>query len=282
MSMENAATFRQKLRGGGPALGTCVSFTDPTVTEALSTILDFVWIDMEHSVLSLEAVQGHVMATKATSTAALVRVPWNDPVLIKPVLDLGADGIIVPNVRSADEARRAVAACRYPPEGIRGFGPRRPSKYGRIPGPEFCRAANAAVLVVPQIEHLDAVRQLDEILAVPGVATIVIGPNDLSGSMGRMGEPGHPEVRAAILSIFERARHRAIPVGIAVGENEETVRGWAERGAAWISMGNDASLLLSSAARVISQLRPRPLLPAEATTRSRSRRSKRSAFRNIR
>jgi 2-keto-3-deoxy-L-rhamnonate aldolase RhmA len=263
--MENAPVFRQKLRRGTLALGTCVSFTDPTVTEALSTILDFVWIDMEHSVLSLEAVQGHVMATKATSTAALVRVPWNDPVLIKPVLDLGADGIIVPNVRSAEEARRAVAACLYPPDGIRGFGPRRPSKYGRVPGPELCRAANAAVLVVAQIEHLDAVRALDEILSVPGLSSIVIGPNDLSGSMGHMAEPGHPEVRAAIESIVDRARRRGVPVGIAVGENEDVVRGWAERGASWVSMGNDASLLLATAGRVASSLRKLPYAALEVS-----------------
>ena len=263
--MENSAAFRQKLRRDTPALGTCVSFTDPTVTEALSTILDFVWIDMEHSVLSLEAVQGHVMATKATPTAALVRVPWNDAVLIKPVLDLGADGIIVPNVRSAEEARRAVAACLYPPDGVRGFGPRRPSKYGKIPGPEFCRAANASLIVVAQIEHLDAVRQLDEILSVPGLSTIVVGPNDLSGSMGHMANPSHPEVRAAIESIFERAARRKVPVGIAVPEKEDVVLNWAERGASWISMGNDASLLLSTAGRLAASLRKLPIAAVESS-----------------
>ncbi len=263
--MDNALPFREKLRRGSLALGTCVSFTDPTVTEALSTILDFVWIDMEHSVLSLEAVQGHVMATKATLTAALVRVPWNDAVLIKPVLDLGADGIIVPNVRSAEEARRAVAACLYPPDGVRGFGPRRPSKYGRIPGPEFCRAANGAVIVVAQIEHIAAVRQLDEILSVPGLTSIVIGPNDLSGSMGHMAHPGHPEVRSTIESIVERSRRREVPVGIAVSENEDVVRGWAERGVSWISMGNDASLLLSTAGRTVAALRKPPFAALEAS-----------------
>jgi 2-dehydro-3-deoxyglucarate aldolase/4-hydroxy-2-oxoheptanedioate aldolase len=257
MTMNNATPFRQKLQHGPPALGTCVSFTDPTVTEALSTLLDFVWIDMEHSVLSLEAVQGHVMATKATATAALVRVPWNDPVLIKPVLDLGADGVIIPNVQSAEEARRAVAACLYPPQGIRGFGPRRPSKYGQITGPEVCRAANASLVVAIQIEHIDAIRQLDEIMAVPGVTTIVIGPNDLSGSMGRMAQPGHPEVRAAIESAFDRARRAGMPIGIAVGEDPEVLAGWIDRGASWVSMGNDASLLLATATRVAAQLRSR-------------------------
>src|SRR5439155_26617319 len=127
----------------------------------------------------------------------LVRVQWNDPVLIKPVLDIGAAGVIVPSVSTADEARRAVAACRYPPDGIRGFGPRRPSNYGRLGGPEFCKAANEAVIVIIQIEHIHGVNNLDEILAVPGLTGILVGSNDLSGSMGHMGEPRHPDVLRA-------------------------------------------------------------------------------------
>jgi len=117
--MENASKFRDKLRRGQIALGCGVSFTDPTVCELFSHVLDFVWIDMEHNALSLETVQSHIMATKGSDTAALVRVPWNDPVLIKPVLDIGADGIVAPLVRTVEDVRLAVAACRYPPEGIR-------------------------------------------------------------------------------------------------------------------------------------------------------------------
>ena len=143
MSWDHADTFREKLRRGKVCLGTVISLTDPTVTEALCPLFDFLWIDMEHSVLSLEAVQAHVMAARGSGAATLVRVPWNDPVLVKPVLDLGASGVIVPMVRTADDVRRAVAACLYPPEGVRGFGPRRPSQYGRLGGPEFCREANA-------------------------------------------------------------------------------------------------------------------------------------------
>lgn len=134
--MENASKFRDKLRRGQLCLGSFITCTDPTITEALCSVSDFVWIDMEHNALSLEAVQAHLMATKGSDTTGLVRVPWNDPVLIKPVLDIGADGVVVPLVRTADDVRRAVAACRYPPEGIRGFGPRRASGYGRLGGPE--------------------------------------------------------------------------------------------------------------------------------------------------
>src|SRR5437870_5642771 len=151
--MQTAIGFREKLQRGELCLGVGITFADPTVTEALCNSFDFLWIDMEHSALSLETVQGHIMATKGSDTTPIVRVPWNDPVLIKPVLDIGAAGIIVPLIRTADDARRAVSACLYPPEGIRGFGPRRPSNFGRLGGPEFCRTANATVLPMVQIEH---------------------------------------------------------------------------------------------------------------------------------
>jgi 2-keto-3-deoxy-L-rhamnonate aldolase RhmA len=149
--MENALKFREKMRNGQVCFGTGITFTDPTVTEALSGSLDFVWIDMEHSGLSLESVSNHILATKGTEAAPLVRVQWNDPVLIKPVLDIGAAGVIVPMIRTAEEAEKAVSACLYPPKGLRGFGPRRPSDYGRRFGPDFCRKANEAILVFAQL-----------------------------------------------------------------------------------------------------------------------------------
>src|SRR5262245_55789831 len=109
--MDNAQKFKDKIAKGNLCLGTGITFTDPTVTEALSRFLDFLWIDMEHNALSLEAVQSHIMCANGSEAAALVRVPWNDPVLIKPVLDIGADGVIVPMVRTAEEALRAAQAC---------------------------------------------------------------------------------------------------------------------------------------------------------------------------
>jgi 2-keto-3-deoxy-L-rhamnonate aldolase RhmA len=120
-------------------------------------------------------------------------------------------------------------------------------------------------VVVLQIEHIDAVRDLDRILSVPGVTSIVIGPNDLSGSMGRMAQPGHPEVRSAIESAIDSARRAGMPVGIAVGEDPEALAGWIDRGASWVSMGNDASLLLATASRVAGQLRARPRVRLEAS-----------------
>ena len=111
--------FVEKIRKGGVCIGVGITFTDATATEALCDLLDFVWIDMEHNALSLETVQAHIIATKASRTVPLVRVCTNDPVLIKTVLDIGAAGIIVPMVRTVQEATLAVRRCRYPPQGIR-------------------------------------------------------------------------------------------------------------------------------------------------------------------
>lgn len=247
--------FLERMRNGEVSLGTCISFTDPTVTEALSSAVDFIWIDMEHNALSLESVQGHIMATIGSDTTPLVRVPWNDPVLIKPVLDIGAAGVIVPFVRTVDDVRRAVAACRYPPEGVRGYGPRRPSNYGRMGGAELCKALNAAMITIVQIEHIDAVNTIDGILAVPGLSAIVIGSNDLSGSMGHMGEPRHPEVLGAIERVIDRARQANVFVGIAIGDDVDMLNGWVDKGVQWLAMGGDFSLLVRAITEVAGKVR---------------------------
>jgi 2-keto-3-deoxy-L-rhamnonate aldolase RhmA len=252
--MENALKFRKKIRSGQVCFGTGITFTDPTVTEALTSSLDFVWIDMEHNGLSLETVQAHIMATKGSDTAPLVRVRWNDPVLIKPVLDIGAAGVIVPMVRTAEEAARAVAACLYPPQGIRGFGPRRPSNYGRNFGSEFCKAANETIIVIAQIEHIDAVNNIDEILKVPGLTGIVMGPYDLSGTMGHMGEPNHPEVLQAIDTVIAKARKTSLFVGTGVAD-PQTGKEWVGKGVNWLTLSNDFMLLVKIVSESVAQAR---------------------------
>lgn len=253
--MENAHYFRDRLASGRTLLGTCITFTDAAVTEALTGVLDFVWIDTEHNPLSLERVQGHLMATKGTQTTPLVRVPANDPALIKPVLDIGAAGVIVPLVKSADDVRLAVAACRYPPEGIRGFGPRRPSGYGARGGAEFCQLANQTLITIVQIEQLEAYKNLDEILAVPGLTSIVVGPNDLAASLGFTGQPRHPEVIRAIDTIIAKAKAAGVPMGIAVGAEPEMLIEWADKGVAWLAMAADYGLLVRAATHSAQRVR---------------------------
>jgi len=252
--MQNSIHFLDKLKRGGIPLGTIVSFNDPTVTEAVCRDLDFVWIDSEHSAMSLPVVQGHVMATNGSRAAAIVRVPWNDPVLIKPILDMGADGIVVPLVRTVEDARRAVAACKYPPEGVRGYGPRRPSDYWRKGGPEFVKEMNDSVLVILQIEHIEAVNNIDEMLKVPGITSLVIGSNDLSGSMNLLGQPRHPQVLAAIETVIAAAHRAGVYVGIGIGNDSAVINEWIAKGMQWVAMGTDVGLMLTGLNQVMEEV----------------------------
>jgi len=195
--VENRPNVFERMKQGETVLGTVITLNDPIVTEALCNLYDFLWIDTEHNPFPLDVVQGHLLAAKGTGVTMLVRVAWNDPVLIKPVLDIGAHGVIVPMVSTVEDVKRAVAACRYPPEGIRGYGPRRPSNYGRLGGPDFCKAANDAMHTVVQIELADAVTNIEGIVRVAGLSGVLIGSNDLSGSLGVMGQPRHPKVLSA-------------------------------------------------------------------------------------
>jgi len=255
--MKNAMKFREKIQRHHVCLGAGITCYDPTITDALCPVVDFVWIDMEHNALSLETVQAHIMATQGSDTAELVRAPSPAPALIKTVLDVGADGIIVPNVRTPEEARKVVAACRYPPEGIRGYGPRRPSGYGRTGGSAFCKAANQAVIAIAQIEHIDAIRSIDEILAVPGLDSIVFGPNDLSGSMGHMGQPKHPDVYQAMETAASKTLNSKVSLGIGAGDLDD-MRDWIARGAHWLAVDDDISFLIKAAEESMATLR-RPL-----------------------
>jgi 2-keto-3-deoxy-L-rhamnonate aldolase RhmA len=260
-AMKNALKFREKIARHHVCLGAGITFYDPTVTDALCPLFDFVWIDMEHNALSLESVQGHIIATQGSETAAIVRVPSHDPALIKTVLDLGADGIIVPNVRTLEEAQRTVAACRYPPEGIRGYGPRRPSGYGRTGGPAFCQAANRAVIAITQIEHIDAIRDIDRILAIPGLDSIVFGPNDLSGSMGHMGQPKHPAVVEAIESAVAGALRTKVAIGFGGGDLDD-LSYWIKKGAHWLVADDDVAFMIAKAEEMVAKLRHVPAPPA--------------------
>ena len=253
--MENADKLRRKWQEEQLPIGCGISFSDPAIAEAMSNVLDFLFIDMEHNALSLETVQAHIMATRGSDAAALVRVPWNDPVLIKPVLDIGADGICVPLIRTADDARLSVQSCLYPPDGIRGFGPRRPLKYGLVKDRDYCQVANKKIIVIVQIEHIDAVNNLDEILAVPGVTAVLVGPNDLSGSMGLMGQTNHPDVVSAIETTVAKCRKAGVFVSIGLADNPDLLIDWVDKGMQWILAGVDWAVLMGGILSVSTRLR---------------------------
>lgn len=236
--------FRRKLTSDTLCLGASVTFTDPTVTEALCDSVDFIWIDTEHSPTNLESVTGHLIAAKACGTAALVRVPTSETAYLKRVLDAGADGVVVPQVRSADEVRRVVSDCRYPPQGSRGFGPRRPSNYGRIGGDMYVDTMNKDIFVAVQIEHVDAYRDLDEIVTIPGLDSLVVGPMDLSGSMGLLGKFDHPDVAQAIETIIAKSREAGLFVGMGMGADANLALHWAGKGMQWIQLGCDFEYMI--------------------------------------
>lgn len=241
--MNNVNRIRRKLLERELFLGMPVSFADPMVSEVvIQAGYDFIFIDMEHGAFTLQTALGHLIAMRGSDTAAFIRVPWADPVQIKPIIELHPAGIIVPMVRTAEEAATAVAACKYPPKGNRGFAPNRGVGYGSLSTAEYLDNADEQTLVIVQIEHIEAVENLDAILATPGIDTILIGPYDLSGSMGLLGQVTHPKVVAAIDQVVTRAVDVGIPIGFA-GCPADAMADWFEKGVSWFSLAGDTGLL---------------------------------------
>ena len=255
MYYERSLALKKRFRAGETTFGAFVSFQDPGSAEIMAgTGFDWVFIDMEHSPFDLKSLQHVLMAFSGRSTVPIVRVPWNDRIRIKQALDLGAEGILVPMVSSPVEAQAAMAACKYPPMGIRGFGPWRASDYYRRTE-EYIRRANDGIILIPQIEHEDGVRQIEEILEVPGIDAVCMGPMDLSGSMGILGQLEHPRVAEAIDRVLSAAKRRGLPVCVPMETSLETQLAWARKGANCVVAGEDHGLLRRAAAAALEQYR---------------------------
>jgi 2-keto-3-deoxy-L-rhamnonate aldolase RhmA len=256
MSLNNIEKFKKTIQEGRTCVGVPITLSDPTVSELMADAgYDFIWIDMEHAPVDLHVALQHVMAVRGTGTAPFIRVPWNDPVLIKPVLEFEPAGIIVPMIRTATEAELAVKACKYPPVGIRGFGPRRGIKFGGKDMDQYLQEADDRTLVIIQIEHIDAVNNLDEILQVEGLDSICIGPNDLSGSIGRLGQTTHPAVVKMIDTIVAKVKASPLMLGVATGYSEGNAQFWLDRGVNWIALNTDCVNMYLWAKKVVDGVR---------------------------
>jgi len=252
MKINNFEKFMEKAQSGTPASGMVITLKDPAVSELAGDAgYDFTWIDMEHSPLTLTDAANHIMALRGTNCAPLVRVPWNEPGIIKPVVDLAPAGIIVPMVLNAEDLEVAVSALRYPPEGTRGCGLRRSIHYGAKPISQYFAESAHEPLIIAQIEHIEAVRNLDKILAVKHLGSICIGPYDLSGSIGKFGQPNDPEVRKLVDEICAKA-HKA---GIMVGAFAEDPELWAHRRLNWAALTTDCGAIFSISAEKIQSLK---------------------------
>lgn len=250
------ADFLHRLKRGEMLLGTMVTLGASEISEILALAgFDWLFVDGEHGPLGVGDLK-NIIQTVGNQSAVLVRVPAIDEIPIKAALDLGADGIIVPQVSTVDQAQQVVQYSRYPPLGCRGVGLGRAHGYGASFN-EYMQTANQRVCVVIQAEHIDAVNNIKEIVQVDGIDSVLVGPYDLSASMGRMGEVDHPEVVEAIEHVAEVCRIAKLPLGI-FGTSAEAVRPYMERGFNLIVAGTDTGFLMASAGALLQQLRAQP------------------------
>jgi 2-keto-3-deoxy-L-rhamnonate aldolase RhmA len=252
--LQRSTSLKERIRNGQPTFGAWLTIPSLDVAEIMAGLgYDWVMIDAEHAPFDLGTLQTALAAFNGSKTVPLVRVASQDPMLIKQALDLGAEGVVVPQIENADEAKHAVAATKYPPEGTRGFGPRRASRY-LAQVDQYYEAANAATLVVLQIESVNAVAAIAEIVAVPGIDVVFVGPMDLSISAGVPRQTGHPLVISAIDTVLSCCRAEGIPVCTGLSSPDVAAER-SSRGAIFILTGTDHRLLQDAGVAKLHELR---------------------------
>ena len=230
--------FRQDLIARKKLIGCWCSLGSPITTEVMGLAgFDWLLLDGEHAPNDVLSFIPQLMALKDSASAPVVRPPWNDAVIIKRLLDAGFYNFLIPFVESADDAKRAVAATRYPPQGVRGVSvSHRSNRYGTVP--EYFEVINDNISVIVQIESRKAVAVIDEICAVEGVDCVFIGPSDLAAGYGYLGNPLHPEVQQAMQKIIASAKAHGKPAGI-LAPVEADARRYLEMGLTFVAVGSD-------------------------------------------
>jgi 2-keto-3-deoxy-L-rhamnonate aldolase RhmA len=214
--------LKRNLAAGKVCLGATLTMNSPVVAEILSHIgLDWLWFETEHSSLDDDIVLGMLQAANGADVSTVIRVPWNDKTMIKRALDLGPDGIILPLVNTREEAEYAVRAMKYPPMGERGAGLGRAQCYGMHMG-EYLQTANDEVTTILMIEHIKAVENIEQIIAVKGVDSVMVGALDLSGSMGMLGQTSDPKVEGAVQKVLAACKKAGMPCGIITVSPDQT------------------------------------------------------------
>lgn len=243
-------SFRKRLREGRPLIGALLQMPLPEVAEIYATAgYDWLFIDLEHSPNGARHAQD-ILTAVDSRVPCVVRVAWNDEASLKKALDIGATGVIVPLVNTAEDARLAVGRCKYPPTGFRSVGITRAQRFD-LEFTEYMQRANDDIAVIVQIEHIDAVRNIDAILDVPGIDGVFVGPFDLSGSMNKPGQINDPEVQAAIAQIVKACERRDIAL-CAYAHTPEHARTYMKLGYRVIGLCTDF-ITLARAARAYLQ-----------------------------
>ncbi len=247
--------LKQKLRQGQPVFGGLLRTPEPTMVEVLGYAgYDYVVLDAEHGAHSFEALDSLILTAYASDITPIVRVNENSPGLIMRVLDIGAQGVLVPHIKGPEDARRAVAAAMYPPDGARGIGPNRGSQFGAIPSQEYFKSINDAVAVLLMMEEAEAVENIEAITEVKGITALSIGLSDLSGSLGVPGQADHPSVQAAVAKLMAAAARKGIPVSLSVRSVEE-VREALHKGARMASIGTLETVLYQALKGWLAQVK---------------------------
>src|SRR4051794_35158517 len=245
-------TFKRAIKEGRRQIGLWSSLSSNISVEILAgSGFDWLLLDTEHSPNDLPMVYSQLQAAVGGTAHPIVRVPWNDTVVIKRYLDAGVQSFLIPYVQNEEEARRAVAATRYPPDGVRGFASAsRASGFGRVK--DYYARCHEEICVLVQVETGHALENLEAIARVDGVDGVFIGPGDLSADLGYLGQPGHPAVTEAIENAIGRIKACGKPPGILTGD-EALARRFIEKGCLFTAVGADVSLL----ARASEQLAAR-------------------------
>lgn len=246
-------SFRHRLREGRPLIGALLQMPLPEVAEIYAHAgYDWLFVDLEHS--PMEARQALDIITAVDSRVpCVVRVPWNDEAHIKKALDIGATGIIVPLVNTVEDAQRAVDRCKYPPQGVRSVGITRAQRFD-LDFDGYMQRANDEVAVIVQIEHVEAARNIEAILDVPGIDGVFVGPFDLSGSMGKPGRINDPEVQQAIRDIIRACEKRDIARCI-YAHSAAHAKTYLEQGYRVIGLCTDYITLARAAASALKEVR---------------------------
>lgn len=237
-----------------PIIGTWSMSGSVQMAEALGCVgFDFVVIDMEHVAIDIRETLGLMQAVAGTAASALVRLPWNDPVVAKRVLDAGGTTLMFPFVQNAAEAKIAADSCRYPPAGMRGAALiNRGSRYGLAK--DYVARANQEVCCIVQLETREAIGRMKEIAAVPGVDALFVGPGDLASSMGKLGQIGDAAVQKELAAAAAQARALGKPCGI-VGGTPEMVKTFIEYGYTYVAIASDMAMMLGRAAEYLGALK---------------------------
>jgi len=244
---------KEKLKQGKPAVGFWISLPSPAIAEIMSGFnMDWLLIDTEHGSADYDIVEQLLRAMKGSEVVPLIRVAANDAALIKKALDRGAYGVLVPLVNTAEEAAAAVAACKYPPEGIRGIAGTRASRYGLVLG-DYFRTWNDNVLVGIQIETRQALANVEAIAAVPGVDMLFCGPNDLSANLNMFMQFDRPEFQEAVQKILAAAKKHGKAAGY-MAVNAQAALERIKDGFTFVTAGTDARLLSSGVQSAMEQI----------------------------